>query len=72
MDAEAYGGRKAIVGPVTITVAPIKGTPLSSETTPARLPDPAAALLEGCRKGSTSPLISSKTFSRYPELGKSS
>jgi len=56
------------MGPMTITVAPIKGTPLSSETSPARLPYPAATLSEGCRQGSKNPLNSSKALIRQPEL----
>jgi hypothetical protein len=52
---------------MTITVAPIKGTPLASETSPARLPYPAATLSEGCRQGSKSALTNSKALSRYRE-----
>ena len=54
-------------GPTSTTVAPIRGMPLLSETTPAKLPYPPARAGEGCRQESIIPPAKNTALSRNPE-----
>jgi hypothetical protein len=56
------------MGPTTITDAPIKGVPLLSETTPAKLPYPAPTDSTGFRQRNAKPLTTTKALSRLPDL----